>query len=441
MTKANENPLTNQLPPEPNWEAGVRRITKEGRLLALTPKPVVTGERAVDVNAWIRRKTEGWLDLQNGNLLFSAEFALMFLSLTILVMMGGLAMTVNYYLGHHELTWIPLLGLGGMNLLITVPWGLYVYFLGNKAVKETPPIRLNRQRREVAIPRWTEGKEFKLPFWNDSAAGIAYITYIGTIAAVFMPYTLEGESPEYVQLLVTIFATALAVETLVIGAYFFIALRLKKKHDPKLVYEFYPWDKLVAYIETRQDIGPSLMATRTVLTLAIPKPDDPESALAAATINVGHETAGLAQWECLRRFMEDGPEDCPDPKNDDTLAHYKARCRQARKEMSLLPWLGKKVGDWFFQRYLAHIITERRIKTLALKSLPKELERWSAPLPKEQWTKPSEALQSLNQNLTRAYERGLRFTNMGPVSEWQAGREAKRQEKRGRGRYQSKASS
>ncbi|KMQ76749.1 hypothetical protein Msub_12963 [Marinobacter subterrani] len=391
----------------------------------------------MDVNSWIRRKTEGWLDLQHGNLLFGAEFALMFLSLTVLVMMGGLAMTVDYYLGHNEFTWIPLLGLGGMNLLITVPWGLYMHFLGNKAVKETPPVRLNRQRREVALPRWTEGKEFKLPLWNDTVAGFTYIGVLFTIGWALTPFMNEYSSTEYRNSLVLEGLVLLGIELLVIGTYLCFALRLKKKYDPKLVYEIYPWEKLVAYIETRQDIGPGLMATHTVLTLAIPKPDDPESALAAASINVGHETAGLAQWECIRQFMENGPEACPDPKEDETLAHYKAKCRQARKEMSVLPWLGKKVGDWFFQRYLAHIITERRIKTLALKSLPDDLNAWSAPLPKEQWAKPSEALQGLNQQLTFAYERGLKFTQMGPVSEWQAGREEKRQQKRGRGRFRA----
>ncbi|OZB12963.1 MAG: hypothetical protein B7X58_10400 [Marinobacter sp. 34-60-7] len=389
------------------------------------------------MNSWIRRKTERWLDLQNGNLLFGAEFALMFLSLTVLVMMGGLAMTVDYYLGHNEFTWIPLLGLGGMNLLITVPWGLCMHFLGNKAVKETPPVRLNRQRREVAMPRWTTGKGLQLPFWNSNSGLIAYIVLLLTIGFVFSAITQENASDEYRSTLVFWGLLTLGTEILVISTYLFIALRLKKKHDPKLVYEIYPWEKLVAYIETRQDIGPGLMATHTVLTLAIPKPDDPESALAAASINVGHETAGLAQWECIRQFMENGPEACPDPEEDETLAHYKAKCRQARKDMSLLPWLGKKVGDWFFQRYLAHIITERRIKTLALKSLPEELKAWSAPLPEEQWAKPSEALQNLNQQLTRAYERGLKFTQMGPVSEWRASREEKHQQKRGRGRFRA----
>ncbi|MCD1630549.1 hypothetical protein [Marinobacter shengliensis] len=439
MTTANESPSPTQTSPEPNWEAGVRRTTQEGRLLALGPAPVTTGERGADVNAWIRRKTEGWLDLQNGNLLFGAEFSLMFLSLSLLSI-GFLGFGLMFAVGPDHLgNWdweSPLIMLVG-NLLISLPWGLYMHFLGNKAVKETPPVRLNRQRREVAMPRWTEGKEYKLPFWNESAEGWAYVTVVFTIVAVFAPFMLEDATEEYRNTIVMWALVVLAIELSVIGTYLFIALRLKKKHDPKLVYEIYPWEKLVAYIETRQDIGPSLMATHTVLTLAIPKPDDPESALAAASINVGHETSGLAQWECIRQFMENGPEACPDPKENETLAHYKAKCRQARKEMSLLPWLVKKVGDWFFQRYLAHIITERRIKTLALKNLPEELKAWSAPLPKEQWAKPSEALQNLNQQLARAYERGLKFTQMGPVSEWQAGREEKQQQKRGRGLFRA----
>ncbi|NVD35096.1 hypothetical protein [Marinobacter lutaoensis] len=365
----------------------------------------------------------------------------MFLSLFGLMMVFALLVTLDAYLDDGTMTWIPLSVVGGMNLLITAPWGLYLHFLGNKAIKESPPVRFHRQRREVAMPRWTEGQAFKLPLWNDTVAGFTYIGVLFTVGWALTPFMNEYSSTEYRNSLVLDGLVLLGIELLVIGTYLFIALRLKKKHDPKLVYEIYPWDKLVAYIETKHNIGPGLMAAHTVLTLAIPKPDDPESALAAASINVGHETAGLAQWECIRQFMENGPGACPDPKEDETLAHYKAKCRQARKEMALLPWLGKKVGDWFFQRYLAHIITERRIKSLALKRLPEELKAWSAPLPKEQWAQPSEALQNLNQQLTRAYERGLRFTQMGPVSEWQAGREEKRQQKRGKGRFRARASS
>src|SRR5690554_3496884 len=128
MTKASENPSFNQLSPEPKWEAGARRNTKDGRSLALSPAPVVTGVRTVDVNAWIRRKTDQWLDLQGGNLLFGAEFSLMFLSLGLLSI-GFLGFGLMFALGPDHLgNWdweAPLFMLVG-NLLISLPWGLYI---------------------------------------------------------------------------------------------------------------------------------------------------------------------------------------------------------------------------------------------------------------------------------------------------------------------------
>ena len=420
-----------------HWEPGSRRATQDGQLLALSPAPVATGERAVDATNWVRRKTNGWLDLQGGNWLFGAEFALMFLSLSVLTVFAATIFTLEVGINLGRWDWeLPLFVLAG-NLMISLPWGLYLHFLGNKAVKESPPVRFNRQRREVAMPRWGGDKEFTLPFWNANAGLIAYLVVLGTLVSLIVPFMDDTETQAHRNSWLTVASSIFALEILVIGTYLFIARCLKQKRAPRLAYEFYPWEKLVAFIETQQNIGPGLMATHTFLTLAIPRSDDPETALASARINVGHETVGLAQWECIRRFMEDGPDACPDPKADDTLAGYKAKCRKARQELSLLPWLWKKVGDWFFQRYLAHIITERRIRTLALRSLPEELEAWSEPLPESQWAKPSEALQALNEQLTQAYQQGLTFSRMGPLSEWQAGREEKQQQKRGRGRFRA----
>ena len=47
----------------------------------------------------------------------------------------------------------------------------------------------------------------------------------------------------------------------------------------------------------------------------------------------------------------------------------------------------------------------------------------------------------LSTQLSHAYQRGLKFSRMGPVSQWQAAQEAKRAQKRGRGRYRVRASS
>ncbi len=91
----------------------------------------------------------------------------MFLSLGILSI-GFMGFGFMFLVGqnqHSDWAWeAPLLMLVG-NLLISLPWGLYVHFLGIKAVKESPPVRLNRQRREVAIPRLT-GREVYKPLFG-----------------------------------------------------------------------------------------------------------------------------------------------------------------------------------------------------------------------------------------------------------------------------------
>src|SRR5680860_1504931 len=71
---------------EPQLKAGERRTAADGDLLALSPKPVKTGAQAADSTDWIRRKNDIWMDLQGGNLVFAAEFSLMFLSLGILAL-------------------------------------------------------------------------------------------------------------------------------------------------------------------------------------------------------------------------------------------------------------------------------------------------------------------------------------------------------------------
>ncbi|MCL1481426.1 MULTISPECIES: hypothetical protein [unclassified Marinobacter] len=129
---------------EPQLEAGERRTAADGDLLAFSPKPVKTDAQAADSTDWVRRKNDIWMDLQGGNLVFGAEFTLMFLSLS----------------------------------LMTIGVGLVFHLTTNEAIKEGPPIRLNRQKREIAIPHWVGGSEFKMPYWGDDFAVTAYIIFL-----------------------------------------------------------------------------------------------------------------------------------------------------------------------------------------------------------------------------------------------------------------------
>jgi len=73
-------------------------------------------------------------------------------------------------------------------------------------------------------------------------------------------------------------------------------------------------------------------------------------------------------------------------------------------------WLWKKMADWFFQRYLAHTLTEWRVNNLIPKSLPDELHEWSQPLPEDQWAGPSEALQAESRQMESLRKKNPRLT-------------------------------
>ena len=250
----------------------------------------------------------------------------------------------------------------------------------------------------------------KIPLWSEGLFSWVYIIYLLTFIGMITPFISDEPMDAYGWAFFEYGLIALITESLIFVPYLLIGLKLKKKHAPRLEYVYYPWEKLVAYIEKRDAVGPALFTEQVMLTLAVPDPDDPETALAATSISVGHETAGIAQWESLRRFMEDGPEACPDPQNNDTLAHYKESCRKARQEKSTGDWLWKKVGDWFFQRYLAYKITEWRTNKLMPRSLPQDLHDWSEPVPGEEQAKPSEELQKANRQIRAMRRKNPRLT-------------------------------
>ncbi len=381
---------------EQSLRAGERRMAADGDLLALSPLPVSTGARPADPADWIRRKTAVWMDLEGGSLVFAAELSLMFLSLCILLFIAMIYTTFAFYLHNDRFIWDPIIAAVIGSVFFTAPFGLVINYNTNKAIKEGAPVRLNRQRREVAVPRWLAGREVKIPFWGEQASVFIYLIYLITFFFVISAFMVEGPVDDRGWAFFKGGLLAFFIESLIFIPYIAIGLHLHKKHKPRLQYVYYPWEQLVAYVQKQQDIGPSIFTERTLLTLAIPDPNNPETAMAAASVAVGHETAGLAQWESIRRFMEDGPDACPDPRDYGTLAHYRESCRKARAEMPLVAWLWKKVGDWFFQRNLAHRLTEWRVNHLIPKSLPTELQAWSQPIADEQHAKPSAALLEAN---------------------------------------------
>ncbi|WP_220127954.1 hypothetical protein [Billgrantia kenyensis] len=184
-----------------------------------------------------------------------------------------------------------------------------------------------------------------------------------------------------------------------------------------------PWEDVIALAV----FNPSVSAGAITgfgwnFALLPPDPERPGYTLPGAGIVVG--TGGLpgalAQWEYIRRFMEEGPEAItPSAREwglewyDAYVAREKAECERTNDMARWRRFRRKRL--WEHARF-AHWYTEYRMKHVLPKAVPEDwLAEWSKPLPREQWAKPSRQLAELSEQLRAAYQRGEKFIEMGDI--------------------------
>ena len=136
------------------YEAGISQKGMFSQQDYLAPLPIPTGKKPVDMLNIIWRKNDVFLDVGNFNV-GGAVMVIWFMSLIFLVM--------GYYSRHDDLFYVFVLEVG---VIIGIPTLVFIYNL----IKPTPlPIRFNRQRREVCVPR-EEGEYWIVPWESVTAA-------------------------------------------------------------------------------------------------------------------------------------------------------------------------------------------------------------------------------------------------------------------------------
>ncbi|WP_230086381.1 hypothetical protein [Halomonas sp. 328] len=186
-----------------------------------------------------------------------------------------------------------------------------------------------------------------------------------------------------------------------------------------------PWEDMIALAV----FNPSLSAGAVTgfgwnFALLPPDPERPGYTLPGAgiVVGVGGLPGALAQWEYIRRFMEEGPEAItPSAQEwglewyDAYVAREKAACERTN---DMARWRRfRRKRRWEHAR-LAHWYTEYRMKHVLPKAVPQDwLAEWSKPLPKAQWAKPSRQVSELSEKLRAAYQRGEQFIEMGDIEQ------------------------
>jgi len=286
--------------------------TTKKRLLSrddyLAPLPIPTGRNPSDVLNVIWRKNDVFLDVGS----YSIGSAVM-------VLWPGVMLFLSLAYGLRnispELSTFTLIG-GGV---IT---GIPAIFIIQGLFREVPlPVRFNRQRREVCVPRD------------------------------------DGE------------------------------------------YWIVPWETVTAAATQQSSVSQAGRATKGLLIIGFENPDPQageDNKHYSLGFNCGGGTTAMALWECMRSYMEIGPQAAPEAaalNSGANLRYYidylNDKAKQRGWFLTLL-WEGV-FGVFIFNAPLATYLQRKKLYPPPDLLYPDIIE-WSKPLPPEQWAKRSPEL-------------------------------------------------
>lgn len=192
------------------------------------------------------------------------------------------------------------------------------------------------------------------------------------------------------------------------------------------------WEAINVQIETSLLVSPQSAVRYTSLVFQIPDASTDRQATMAASYPA--EALAIADWEAIRVFMEQGLDalkqqsQTPPEMDNATLkeleanpeptADYYEKLMNQYQEGSVKYFyavknytkytkgkfgyglwnIGHIATAWTLPCYLAQWLTKKNFVTR-----PPELNKWSKPIPQEQWAKPSEALLAQNKALQASY--------------------------------------
>ncbi|VVP30978.1 hypothetical protein PS903_04264 [Pseudomonas fluorescens] len=280
--------------------------TTKKRLLSrndyLAPLPIPTGEKPQDVLNTIWRKNEVFLDI--GSYSVGSAVMVMWPTLMVFVLMG-------YITPDPGMIWIAALIIIGIPSIIVIQ-GLF---------REVPlPIRFNRQRREVCVPRE------------------------------------DGE------------------------------------------YWIVPWESVTAIATQQSSVSQGGKTSMGLLVIGFDNPDPhakDDNQHFSLGFNCGGGTTAMALWECMRSYMEIGPEAVPESRVG--IAPYEeTQIGSIITDLRKGDLIGVLWGIFcitILGTYLAEKVQDLKLSHPPDLPYPDIIE-WSKPLPPDQWAQCSPELEA-----------------------------------------------
>ncbi|UDI91811.1 hypothetical protein [Pseudomonas sp. IAC-BECa141] len=276
----------------------------------LAPLPVPTGEKPCDVLNTIWRKNEVFLDI--GNYSIGSAVMVLWPMVMLFAFMGYL-----FRNDHDEMHIFAVM----TTFIIGVP----TFFLIQGLFREVPlPIRFNRQRREVCVPR-------------DN------------------------------------------------GEYWIV-----------------PWESVTAAATQQSSVSQAGKNTMGLLVIGFENPDPDatqDNKHFSLGFNCGGGTTAMALWECMRSYMEIGPDVVEDQtaRFDRSKGIWATYLEDLNKAAKLRGWFITALWEGFCGIFIFNTLLIDVLERWKLNPPPDlphpDIIEWSKPLPPEQWAKRSQELE------------------------------------------------
>ena len=180
--------------------------------------------------------------------------------------------------------------------------------------------------------------------------------------------------------------------------------------EPDGNYWFVPWERVHAVSPSALSLNTGGASKQGALILWLPLEGQEHEAYAenkpgwVMMLNTGGGIGSMAQWECIRSFMEIGPEAVPDTTREDAYEKVQRggylgawieafqqlfrELKQGRFGAACMTFLGLTI---FGLPWIA-VLMIRKLANIPDLTAPEAVE-WSKPLPPEQWAKRSPELE------------------------------------------------
>jgi hypothetical protein len=174
--------------------------------------------------------------------------------------------------------------------------------------------------------------------------------------------------------------------------------------EPDGSYWFVPWERVYAIAPSVTNLGTYGATKHGSLVLWFPLKGQehetygPDKKGWVLMVNPGGGISSMAQWECIRSFMEEGPDAVPEPLENICGVSLKQifwrEFEKSRLERGLFLTVAWEIGIMFpvFNPMGAYWMMRKKFSHIPDLTAPEVVE-WSKPLPPAQWAKRSPDLE------------------------------------------------